>query len=265
MTADETATPARGSFILLAITGAIGGILSGAFGVGGGVLMVPLLINLVGMDQRRAASTSLVAILPTAIVGSLTYLAKGEVDVWAAVFLAIGAVVGSYLGSQLLRRIPLGVLRWLFIALLVVIAVRMLVVVPPRGGGEIDITWWSAAGLIGVGLFIGVASGLFGIGGGVIIVPALIALFGAGDLIAKGTSLLVMIPTSISGTVGNIRNRAVDVRAGLIVGITATLFSFVGVAIAFIMPPLLSSILFAVLLLVAAAQLAVRAWRMRKH
>ena len=60
--------------------GLVGGLLSGAFGVGGGILMVPLLITFAGMDQRRASAASLAAIVPTAVVGSITYLANGEVD-----------------------------------------------------------------------------------------------------------------------------------------------------------------------------------------
>jgi uncharacterized membrane protein YfcA len=249
--------------VKLAITGLIGGLLSGAFGVGGGILMVPLLITLVGMDQRRASATSLVAIIPASIAGSLTYLAQGQVAPLAALFLAVGGVVGSFFGTTLLRRLPLGLLRWLFIALLVVVAIRMLLVVPPRGDGHIEISWLTALLLVAVGLFIGVASGLFGIGGGVIAVPALIALFGAGDLVAKGTSLLFMIPTAVSGTISNARGGVVDIRAGLIVGVAATVATFGGVALAFIMPPLLSSVLFAALLFAAAVQLAVRAWRLR--
>ena len=97
-----------------------------------------------------------------------------------------------------------------------------------------------------------------------IAVPALIALFGAGDLIAKGTSLLFMVPTAVSGTVNNVRGRVVDLRTGLIVGVAATIASFGGVALAFVMPPVVSSVLFAALLLAAAIQLAVRAWRMRR-
>ena len=133
------------TFVKLAITGVVGGLLSGAFGVGGGILMVPLLINLAGMDQRRASATSLVAIIPAAIAGSLAYLVQGQVDILAALFLAIGGVVGAYFGTRLLHRLPLGLLRWLFVALLVVVAVRMLLVVPPRGDGHIELTWVTGA------------------------------------------------------------------------------------------------------------------------
>ena len=248
----------------LAIVGAAGGLFSGAFGVGGGILMVPLLITFARLDQRHAASTSLAAIVPAAIAGSVTYLVNGEIDLFAALFVAIGAVIGSWVGAWLLRTLSLGWLRWLFIALLLVVAVRLLVVAPVRGGGLAELDAATIAAMLGLGIVIGIASGLFGIGGGVIMVPAFIALFGMGDLVAKGTSLLVMIPTAVSGTIVNARAGIVDLRASLVVGIAATITSFAGVAIAFVLPPEWSAWLFAALILVSAAQLTIRAIRLQQ-
>ncbi|MFC5928185.1 sulfite exporter TauE/SafE family protein [Cryobacterium melibiosiphilum] len=253
---------ARYWIILLAV-GLIGGLLSGTFGVGGGIIMVPLLVSLAGMDQRRAAATTLVAIVPAATVGAITYLANGETDLVAGGFVAFGAIFGAVLGSWLLKRLPLVWLRWMFIALLVGVAVRMLLVVPVRGE-QLDLTWYVVVGYIVLGLIMGIASGLFGIGGGVIAVPALIAVFGISDLIAKGTSLLVMIPTGIVGTISNVRGKLVDVRAGLVVGAAATAASAPGVAIALILPPQVSSILFAALLVLAAVQLTIKAIRAQR-
>ena len=68
----------------LILTGAVGGILSGLFAIGGAIVMVPLLEWRAGMDHRRAAATSLVAIIPTALVSSATYLAHADVDIVAA-------------------------------------------------------------------------------------------------------------------------------------------------------------------------------------
>ncbi|MCU1406908.1 MAG: Permease, partial [Glaciihabitans sp.] len=68
----------------LLIAGLLGGLLSGAFGVGGGIIMVPLLLALAKMDERQASITSLSAILPASIVGSIAYLAAGHVDLLAA-------------------------------------------------------------------------------------------------------------------------------------------------------------------------------------
>ena len=247
-------------WIALVGTGLIGGLLSGVFGVGGGIVMVPLLISLAHMDQRRAATTSLAAIVPTSIVGTLTYAATGHIDFVAGAIIAVGAVVGSVIGTTLLRRIPLFWLRWLFIALLLVVAVRMLMVEPERGAA-LDLNALVVLGYLALGLAMGIASGLFGIGGGVIAVPALVAVFGVSDLIAKGTSLLALVPTSIVGTFANMRANLVDLPAGLVVGLAATIAAVPGVALALMIPPRLSSILFAALLLLAAAQLTVKALR----
>lgn len=251
-------------WVRLALVGAAGGLLSGAFGVGGGILMVPLLILFARMDQRRASATSLAAIVPAALAGSLTYFANGEIDLLAALFVAIGGIVGSWIGSWLLRRLSLGWLRWLFVGLLIAVAVRMVLVVPVRGDTSIEFDVLPILGMIALGIVIGIASGLFGIGGGVIMVPAFIALFGMSDLVAKGTSLAVMLPTAISGTVANTRAGIVDLRVALVVGIAATIASFGGVAIAFLLSPEWSAWLFAALMVIAAVQLAVRAVRLTR-
>lgn len=238
----------------------MGGLLSGLFGVGGGIIMVPLLIGFAGLDQRRAAATSLVAIVPSATVGGLTYASQGHVDLVAAAFVAGGAIVGAYVGTSLLRRLSLPLLRWLFLALMLGVALRMLVLVPERGV-EVEVTVSVALGLVALGLVMGVASGMFGIGGGVIAVPALMALFGAGDLVAKGTSLLIMLPTALMGTWRNRRNGFADLRTGAVVGLAAMAASFGGAALAFLIPPRVSTLLFAGLVLVSAVQLAVRGLR----
>lgn len=260
--ADPPAPGSRpASPVRLAIVGVLGGLLSGAFGVGGGILMVPLLIVLAGMDQRRAAATSLAAIVPTAVVGSIAYFANGEVDLAAAGLVAAGGIAGSWIGSHLLRRLPLGWLRWGFIALLVLVAVRLVVAPPERMSAPAELDLGIGAAYVGLGFVVGIAAGLFGIGGGLIMVPAFIAVFGMGDLLAKGTSLAAMIPTSISGSVANLRGRLLSAREALIVGVAATLASLPGVALAFLLPPTVAAWLFAALLIAAAVQLTVRAIR----
>jgi len=246
--------------LILILIGVIGGVLSGGFGVGGGIIMIPLLTTVAKLDHRRAAATSLVAIIPAAVVGTVTYGLAGHVDLIAAVLIAAGGVVGSFIGVRLLRRLSLAWLRWLFIGLLLLVAARLFFEIPARTGG-IALTPVSIPGLLVLGLVIGIASGLFGIGGGVIIVPILVALFGAGDLLAKGTSLLAIIPGALTGTVQNARAGLVDVIDGTIVGVTAAIATFGGVALASALSPQLATILFAVLLLAATVQLVVRAIR----
>jgi uncharacterized membrane protein YfcA len=244
------------TLLFLIISGAVGGFLSGMFGVGGGLVMVPLLMWLLRMDQRRASATSLIAIVPTALVGSIGYAVGGQINFAAAGLIALGGIVGAPAGSWLLRRLSLVWLRWMLITVMVLAAVRLMIVIPVRASAlELDLA--NIGGLIALGLVMGLASGLFGIGGGIIVVPALIALFGMSDLAAKGTSLLAMVPAAVSGSVPNLRAGQVRLSDGLTVGLAAVAASLGGVALAFLVPPALSGILFGVFLLVVATRMIV--------
>lgn len=257
----EGRSPRR--ILLLLVVGLVGGVFSGAFGVGGGIVMIPLMLWLLGYDQRRAAATSLAAIVLSSISGSITYFSTGHVDVVAGLIVGAGGIVGSIVGSRLLRVLPIVWLRWGFIALLVVIAIRMFIAVDTRGA-EFELTTGTIVALVVTGLFMGLAAGLLGVGGGVLVVPIFIALFGVSDLLAKGTSLLAMIPTSVSGSISNIRGRLLRPLDGVVIGSAAVVASLGGAMLALVMPPLLSSILFGVFVAVTAIQLAIRAIRQQR-
>ena len=226
--------------------------------------MVPLLTTFAKLNQRVASATSLAAIVPTSIVGSFAYLASGEVDLVAAAVVSVGAIVGALIGSVLLKRIPLTLLRWLFIAFILLVAVRLFFITPQRGE-TIDLNLAIAVQYVILGLAMGILSALFGIGGGIIAVPAFISVFAISDLVAKGTSLAVMIPTSTVGTVSNWRAGSVDVRAGLVLGVAATVASIPGAALALILPARLSTILFGALLILVAAQMTFKALNARNR
>lgn len=250
----------QGYWVALVMIGVVGGVLSGLFAIGGGILMVPLLTWRAHLDQRAASATSLVAIIPTAITSSGVYFLKGEVDVAAGIVITIGAISGAVIGSALLRRISVAALTWMFITFIMGVAVRLLFVTPQRGH-FLTISPRVAMGYIALGLAMGVASGLFGIGGGIIAVPLLISFFASSDLVAKGTSLLVTIPTSTIGTVANRHAGIVDVRAGVVVGFAAAAASIPAARLALLMSARLSSLLFAALLVGVATQLSVKAAR----
>lgn len=248
--------------LALAGVGLTAGFFSGLFGVGGGIVLVPLLILVAGYTQRMASGTSLAAVLPTALAGAASYASTGSIDWISGILLAGGAVAGSLLGTWLLDRIPAGLLRWLFVIFLVAVAVRLFFAVPDRGA-SLTLDPPTIVALLALGTVVGTFSGLLGVGGGVIIVPALVLLFGTSDLIAKGTSLLVIVPTAVTGTIANTIRRNVDLRAAFVVGLLAIPASVGGVAVAVHLPPALGSTLFALLLLFSAAQLAWNAWRKR--
>ena len=246
-------TRSRRDWIVLTMIGLAAGFLSGFLGVGGGTIIVPMLTAFLAFDQRLAAGTSLTAIIPPAIVGVIGYLITGQVNWIAGLVLIVGAIAGAWIGSWLLAKLPLIVLRWIFIVFLLCMAVTLFLAVPSRES-EIDMNVATVALLLLLGLITGIISGLVGVGGGVILVPALVLLFGASDLEAKGTSLLVMIPTTITGTIGNARRKNVDLKAALTIGLTAAVTSLLGVWCAVLIDPQLGSILFGAYLVFIALQ-----------
>ena len=243
--------------LLVIATGVGAGFLSGLFGVGGGLVIVPALMAVLGMDQRRASATSLAAIIVTAAVGSGTYALHGEVSWAGGALLVVGALVGSQIGVWLLRRLPAPTLPWILIGFTlpwILIGFTLFVIVSqylqvPTREGVVSLTPASCALLILVGVCAGILSGLVGVGGGSVIVPGMELAVGAGDLIARGTSLLVMIPTGIAGTVTNLRHRMVDLRVGLIVGASAAATAPVGRLVATWVSPSVGAILFNIFLL----------------
>ena len=259
------ATRARGSGSAQRYVG-IGqraGLMSGLFGAGGGTLIVPLLVLLLAFDQRRASGTSLAAVVPAAIVGVISYALNGQVDWIPALLLASGAVVGAQIGTWLLSRIPLTWLRWAFIVFLIAVMVNLFIVIPSRDA-VLELTWFAGVALVITGVITGVLSGLLGVGGGIIIVPVLMMIFGTSDLVAKGTSLLMVIPTSVSGTLGNLRRGNADLFAAGMIGIAACLTVPLGAWIARAVDPQVGNVLFAVFIAVIVTQLIVRLVRQRR-
>jgi len=116
----------RGPLLPLVGIGAAAGLLSGLLGVGGGIVMIPAMVLLVGFGQHRAQATSLAAILPIAIVGALVFGRAESVDYLAAALLAVGSLLGVQLGARLMNRLSPERLSLIFAIFLIVIAVSML-------------------------------------------------------------------------------------------------------------------------------------------
>lgn len=218
------------SIIVLIVVGMLVGVLSGTFGIGGGTVIVPALVWL-GLSQRNAAATSTLAIVPTSISGVISYATGGHVDWLAAALLFCGMFIGGQIGSWLLSRLPELVLRWIFVAFLVFVVINQVSFVPSRDH-QIVMTVVAGIGLALLGVVIGTLAGLLGIGGGALAVPSLSMLFGASDLVARGTSLLAMFPNSITTSAANLKRRLAHVKTALIIGVTAAVTAPLGTWIA---------------------------------
>jgi len=229
------------------------GLLSGMFGLGGGIIIVPGLMFAFKMDQRRAHGTSLGGVFLISCASFLTYWKHDEVNWHIVLWLALGSVFGSLIGARLLATLSKRTLTISFIAVLVIAGVRMFFKIDSSGVMVINAP--TAAWLVFIGVIVGAIAGMLGIGGGLMTVPILVVLFHVSPALAKGTSLAVVIPTAFSGTLQNFRNNNADLTAAGIVSITGIFAAIGGSWVATRMDDVVSNFLFAILLIVIAARM----------
>jgi uncharacterized membrane protein YfcA len=116
---------ALAQLLVVGVIGLVAGVLSGLFGIGGGIVIVPMLILLVGLTTTQAAGTSLAALLlPVGALGALEYWRAGYFDLRFAAVLAVGLLLGAYLGARLGISLPVEAVQRGFGVLLVIVGIR---------------------------------------------------------------------------------------------------------------------------------------------
>lgn len=239
----------------IVLVGVLGGLLAGVFGVGGGIVMVPLFVFLLGLDQRTAVTTSLLAIIPISILGALGYATGGAVAWHAGIIIGVGSIIGGQVGVRLLPVIPVPVLQLLFSAMLLYSAYKL---IQPDAveASQTSGPWWL---LVLVGVAAGILAGLLGIGGGIIIIPGLVLLAGVDLTTARGTSLLVVLITAATASFTTVRSGQTNTRVGVIAGLAGAPASLLASLVSQKIPQEQAAWLFAALMLLAAAQLVSKA------
>ncbi|OEH86650.1 hypothetical protein BHU72_10390 [Desulfuribacillus stibiiarsenatis] len=247
--------------LVLAIIGFISGFTGSIAGIGGGIIIVPALIYIFGISSQTAAGTSLAVMVFIAISAVSTFAKQGRIDFRSAsqfiIASAPGAVIGAYIGrgfSEQAFSVFFGILMILISVFLSIDQKHTKSMGPPSARRRFrDITGkeykyqFNRSFALGVSFCVGLLSSLFGIGGGALMVPAMIMLFSFPPHIATATSMLVILATSVFGSIshfllGNIQWYYVLLLApGAYVG---------GVIGAIIAKRLNSKILFAILRLI---------------
>ena len=242
------------------LLGLLAGLLSGLFGIGGGAVLVPLLVLWAALPQHQAHATSLAAIILTAAWGALTYARDGSVAFGAGLAIATGAIVGAWFGAALMHRLSARRLRQAFGVLAVVVAAQLLIGVRTPAEGLVVVDGAAAVvGYVALGLTAGALSALMGVGGGVIMVPAMVLLFGFTQHVAQGTSLLIIIPTALIGAVRHSRHGYTDWRLGALLGVGGVLGAWIGATVALGLDGDLLRRLFGAFLLITGVRLLVGA------
>jgi uncharacterized protein len=187
--------------LLIVVLGLFVGVALGLLGVGGGIVLVPALVYLLGYDQHLAQGTSLFILLPPIGLGALReYWKNGQVDLRAGILCAVGFLLGGYFGGLIAVPLPSRDLRGIFGFFLILSAillwrkVRSAPAATPNAATADAQNLARSLGITFVATLCGVAAGLVGIGGGVVLVPLLGLLFGFSQHRAQGTSLVALIP-----------------------------------------------------------------------
>jgi uncharacterized protein len=205
------------------------GLLSGLMGVGGGIIAIPLMVGLLQVTQHKAHGTSLGMMVLTASAAGISYAFHGKVQWTLAAVLVVGTVSGSFFGARLMARVSASMLRRAFGAFIFVVGLWMLI--GPKSiaaSGDFVLNPENGAIAIVIGLIAGVLSGLLGIGGGVVMVPAMGFLLGIDQHIAQGVSLAVIVPTAITGALTHYKKGNLLLNLALSLGVAAIVGSLVG-------------------------------------
>lgn len=241
---------------LFAVIGLAVGWLGGLFGIGGGLIIIPVLGLAFGLDQQHAQGTALAMVAPNILLAIRRYARHGSVDRRVAIAMAAAAIPATYAGAEVAVRVPSTPLRIAFAVFLTAVACASAVrALAPDDGARRTARWgWSAI----VGAIGGALSGLFSVGGAIFAVPVLAAFFGYTQAAAQGVALTLIVP----GLAVSLLTYA---RAGDIVwpvGLALAAGGFFGVRhgvdTAHRMPERTLRLLFSVLLLISALGLVVR-------
>ncbi|KAA8499611.1 putative membrane transporter protein [Porphyridium purpureum] len=202
-----------------AVIGLMAGAVGSLIGAGGGIVLTPMLTAAMGLTQKQAHGTALVAVAMNSLISAVVYRKGGSVAVPQALILCLGALSTSYFGAMFTSKVDSKRLKQyfgvflLFVAGLIAFPVSAQQAIP-AGSTEPQIR--SRLMLLVSGCLTGFLSGLLGIGGGTIMVPSLI-FNGFGQKVAQGTALMAMILPSMLGCVGHFRLG--HVQLGLLPGL----------------------------------------------
>lgn len=230
------------------ITGFLAGSLGGIAGLGGGVIIVPMLSIVVGIEQHKAHGTSLSAIFVTGVIASTTYSHYGHVPLVLSLVLATFSSLAAFGGAKFTKKVSGWTLRkWFGWFLFLVAAAMALGEVQFLSHGVLSVgpLFWTI--VVITGLLSGLVGGSLGVGGGTIRVPFLALILGLPQWSAQGASLFAMIPTSFVGALTHWKMGHIEMKIAPWLWISAAVGAFLGGVISHYLPGITLRRIFAVI------------------
>ena len=189
-----------GSFAALALAALIG-VSLGVLGSGGSIVTLPVLVYIAKVPPNQAVGMSLAIVGATSLLGALLQFRKRNLHLKAVMLFSLTGVIGAFLGSNATHLLSKQALLLLFAAIMLVVGSLMLSGRPRLKEGRQCQVWPCLA----VGLGVGLLTGFLGVGGGFLIVPALVLAAGLSVRMSTGTSLAIIALNSASGLLGHLR------------------------------------------------------------
>lgn len=237
------------------VLGLILGTLGGLFGIGGGLIAIPVLGVLFGLDQHLAQGTALVMVVPNVLLAIWRYHQRNRIDIRHALALGVSSFCFAIAGAALAVSLDPGRMRIAFVGFLLALAAYTLLRVFLKQTSSTELRHpWPWLSVLGAGA--GALGGLFGVGGAVLATPILTSVFGTSQVIAQGLSLSLAAPSTGVTLATYALHGEVDWALGVPLAIGGLLSISLGVKLAHALPERLLRLLFSGFLVLSAALLA---------
>lgn len=238
-------------FLADVLLGMVLGLAGGLLGIGGGLIAIPILGYLYGMDQHLAQGTALVMIAPNLLVGFLRYHQRHRIDLRPVAAMSALSMLATFVAAKFAARIPSAQLQVAFATFLIVLGLYFMWDFRARtrvGAAERPVP---TAALAVLGMTCGAMSGLFTIGGVLIVVPALVTLYGMKQTRAQGVALALVVPGAVIALGTYAHAGHVDWRVGIPLAAGGLASVSAGVALAHRFSPLALRVAFCAVLFAA--------------
>lgn len=226
------------------------GVTLGLIGGGGSIITVPVLVYVIGIEPQQAISMSLAVVGSTSLIGAALHAKRRNVVLTTGLFFGLSGIFGAYGGSRLTYLVPPHALMLTFATLMFIVALLML----KRKSSAEDTASkpWNPMKAVIAGVGVGVLTGFLGVGGGFLIVPALLLFGGLRMKEAIGTSLLIIAINCGAGLIGHVQHGGMDFRLTSLVTIIAASGTIFGTVLSAKASPTRLRTGFAVFVLVVA-------------